>query len=102
MKMKKLINIALSAAFPMVVAVGSLTSCEELQFGNRYLNQQPDQIGINIDTVFSKKYYANQVLTKAYSTLHYGIEENILGGDMQEAITDLSYSTCTYGGSKLL
>ena len=102
MKMKKLINIALSAAFPMVVAVGSLTSCEELQFGNRFLNQQPDQIGINIDTVFSKKYYANQVLTKAYSTLHYGIEENILGGDMQEAITDLSYSTCTYGGSKLL
>lgn len=102
MKMKKLINIVLSAAFPMTLAVGSLTSCEELQFGNHFLSQQPDQIGINIDTVFSKKYYADQVLTKAYSTLHYGIEENILGGDMQEAITDLSYSTCTYSGSKLL
>lgn len=102
MKMKKLINIFLSAAFPMALAVVSLTSCEELRFGNHFLNQQPDQIGINIDTVFSKKYYADQVLTKAYSTLHYGIEENILGGDMQESITDLSYSTCSYGGGKLL
>lgn len=102
MKMKKLINIVLSAAFPMALTIGSLTSCEELQFGNRFLSQQPDQIGVNIDTVFSKKYYADQVLTKAYSTLHYGIEENILGGDMQESITDLSYSTCHYGGSKLL
>ena len=53
--MKKLINIVLSAAFPMALAIGSLTSCEELQFGNRFLSQQPDQIGVNIDTVFSKK-----------------------------------------------
>ncbi len=74
--------------------------CEEFKLGNEFLNQQPDQVGVNIDTVFTKKQYAAQVLTKAYSTLHYAIDEDILGGDMQESITDLSYSTCTYGGSR--
>ena len=48
-----------------------------------------------------KKYYAMQVLTKAYTTLPYGIPAATgpkLAGDLLDAITDLSYSTLTYGG----
>lgn len=89
----------------LIVAGIALSGCEELKFGNEFLNQQPEQIGVNIDTVFSKKYYAMQVLTKAYTTLPYGIPAGgkpKLGGDLLDALTDLSYSTCTYGGSRLL
>lgn len=86
-------------------AMLSVSSCEELRFGNDFLDQEPDQIGVNLDTVFSKKYYAMQVLTKAYTTLPYGIptvDKPKLAGDLLDAITDLSYSTLTYGGGKLL
>lgn len=89
----------------LIAASISFTGCEELKFGNSFLDQQPEQIGINLDTVFSKKYYAMQVLTKAYTTLPYGIpvgNKPKLGGDLLDAITDLSYTTLHYGGSKLL
>ena len=82
-----------------------MTGCEELKFGNAFLDQEPDQVGVNMDTIFSKKYYAMQVLTKAYTTLPYGIPNGgtaKLGGDLLDAITDLSYTTLTYGGAKML
>ena len=89
----------------LIAASIALSGCEELKFGNSFLDQQPEQVGVNIDTVFSKKYYAMQVLTKAYTTLPYGIPTSgtsKLGGDLLEAITDLSYTTLTYGGSRML
>ena len=99
---KKILSILPVGLF---IAVLSFSSCEELKFGNDFLDQKPEQIGINLDTVFSKKYYAMQVLTKAYTTLPYGIPAATgpkLAGDLLDAITDLSYSTLTYGGGKLL
>lgn len=89
----------------LLLAMLSVSSCEELKFGNDFLDQKPDQIGVNLDTIFSKKYYAMQVLTKAYTTLPYGIpatDKPKLAGDLLDAITDLSYTTLTYGGGKLL
>ena len=87
----------------LLFAAMSFNGCSELNFGNRFLDQQPEQVGINLDTVFSKKYYAMQVLTKAYTTLPYGIPYDAspnLGGDLSDALTELSYSTLTYGGAR--
>lgn len=87
----------------LIALTSVLSGCEELKFGNEFLNQQPEQIGINIDTVFSKKYYAMQVLTKAYTTLPYGIpagDKPKLGGDLLDALTPYSYSTVLFGGSR--
>ena len=84
----------------LIIAGISLSGCEELRFGDSFLDQQPEQIGVNMDTIFSKKYYAMQVLTKAYTTLPYPIPMGSgpkLGGDLLDAITDLSYSTRTGG-----
>lgn len=82
-----------------------LGGCSELKFGNDFLDQEPDQIGIDIDQVFSKKHYAMQVLTHAYTSLPYGVPcswDAKLGGDMLEALTDLSYASGTYGGATQL
>lgn len=98
-------NIVKVLPVGLIAAGISLSGCEELKFGNAFLNQQPEQIGVNIDTIFSKKYYAMQVLTKAYTTLPYGIPAGgnpKLGGDLLDALTDLSYSTGTYGGARKL
>lgn len=105
--MMKNIYKRISGILPVgfLLAVLFFSGCDELKFGNEFLDQKPDQIGVNLDTVFSKKYYAMQVLTKAYTTLPYGIpygDKPKLGGDLLDGITDLSYSTLTYGGSKLL
>lgn len=89
----------------LTILFASFTSCEELRFGNEFLNQTPDQIGVSMDTVFSKKHYAMQVLTKAYTNLPYGIpvgNNPSLGGDLSESLTDLSYSSCSYGGARQL
>lgn len=98
---KKLLRILpLTAILSMIF----LNSCDELKFGNSFLDQQPDQIGINLDTIFSKKFYAMQVLTKAYTTLPYGIPttdgSDKLSGDLLDALTDLGYSTLHYGGAQ--
>ena len=42
----------------LIIAGISLSGCEELRFGDSFLDQQPEQIGVNMDTIFSKKYYA--------------------------------------------
>lgn len=96
-------NIAKVLPAGLIIAGISLSGCEELRFGDSFLDQQPEQIGVNMDTIFSKKYYAMQVLTKAYTTLPYPIPMGSnpkLNGDLLDAITDLSYSTCTYGGAR--
>ena len=49
---KKILSILPVGLF---IAVLSFCSCEELKFGNDFLDQKPEQIGINLDTVFSKK-----------------------------------------------
>lgn len=97
---KKIVRV-LPVGFIAISA--ALAGCEELKFGNEFLNQQPEQIGINMDTVFSKKYYAMQVLTKAYTTLPYGIPAGSspkLGGDLLDALTPYSYSKVLFGGSR--
>lgn len=88
-----------------IVLSVSFNSCQELAFGNKFLDQEPEQVGINLDTIFSKEYYAQQVLTKAYTTLPYGIPYDgspDLGGDLSDALTNLSYTTLTYGGARRL
>lgn len=86
-----------------LVSISLFFACEDIRFGNGLLNQTPDDTGQTKDTMFSKKYYAMQVLTKAYTSLPYGIPVNNFnqGGDMLlDAISDISFSTMSWGGAQ--
>lgn len=48
-----------------------LVGCEDLKFGNAFLEKAPG-VDVTIDTVFSSKMYADRVLTSLYSTLRVG------------------------------
>ncbi len=79
-------------------------SCSEFSLGDSFLSQTPDAVGVNQDTVFSSKYYADQVLTTAYTSLHYPINwaqsgYDRMGGDLSDALTDLSHSSSIYAGA---
>jgi len=90
-----LIGLLLSGLF--------FTSCEEFKIGDDFVSQQPEEIVVNQDTIFSKKLYADQVLVKAYTSLPYPIataQKARFGGDFTDALTSLSYSACHYGGAR--
>ncbi len=85
----------------------TLYSCEDFRLGDNFIDQPPEVLGITLDTVFDSELYAMQVLTKAYTFLPYGIPINynnersdVLHGDMLESITDMSYSTLSFGGGQ--
>jgi starch-binding outer membrane protein, SusD/RagB family len=89
----------------IVLTLLQFSSCEDVKFGDNFVEQAPENLGITLDTVFSNKFNAMQVLTRAYTTLPYAIPtgNNIkLGGDLLDALSDLSYSTVTYGGAQRL
>ncbi|MFR9524359.1 MAG: RagB/SusD family nutrient uptake outer membrane protein [Rikenellaceae bacterium] len=82
----------------------STSSCEEFSVGDSFLSQTPESVGIDVDEVFSSEYYASQVLTMAYTQLHYpipysGSGYDRLAGDMSDALTDLSHNGTNYGGA---
>lgn len=76
---------------------GCICSCSDLTFGDKFLGSQPESSGAVLDTMFSSRVRADQVLTTAYTFLPYGIPtgdapRNKLGGNILEALTDLYQS----------
>ena len=51
----------------LTVITVAFYSCDVINFGDKFLSQTPEQIGFNLDSMFSSKLNADRVLTKAYS-----------------------------------
>lgn len=94
----RLKNIALGLSLSLVIS-----SCSEFSLGGSFLDQTPESTGVDTDKVFSKKEYAEQVLTTAYTQLHYPINWAQLGYDRMidrtDALTDIAHSANTYAGA---
>lgn len=89
--MKKYIfSIALASLF--------LIGCEDFKFGNNFL-EKPVSDEMNIDSVFSRKLYAEQQLAQVYHTLpDFMPHNNRLSWGALESITDLA-DHCKSGGT---
>ena len=57
----------------IIVCVTWLTACEDLAFGDKFL-QKPPSNDVTIDTVFSTAEYARRVLWYSYNKLPYGLQ----------------------------
>lgn len=90
-----------------LIALVAFSSCEELEFGNKFLEKEPS-VDITKDTIFSSKELALRYLTQGYATLPYGLnldfgEKDVkLGMDVVEALTDLNQSFLSWGGAMSL
>lgn len=58
-------------AVSIACCVLALSSCDDLRFGDAFLEKAPG-VDVTIDTVFSSKLYAERALVSAYSTLRVG------------------------------
>lgn len=72
-------------------------SCSDLKFGGSFLDQEPENSGATLESMFSSKINSEKVLTKAYTYLPYGIPTNggiynKLGWNILESLTDINYS----------
>ena len=89
------------------IALVAFSSCDDLEFGNKFLEKEPS-VDITKDTIFSSKDLAMRYLTQGYTTLPYGLnldfseKDNKLGMDVEEALTDLNQSFLTWGGAMSL
>lgn len=67
-----------------------LVGCDDLKFGNDFL-EKPISDGMNIDSVYAKKIYAEQALNQVYHSLpDFMPHNNRLSWSALEAITDLA------------
>lgn len=99
----------------LAVVMASL-ACNDLKLGDASLEKAPG-VDVTIDTVFSSKLYADRALVSAYATLRCGFpvhnnawplnsqgtyqydsENNVMGNDVLDSITDCIESHCTWGG----
>lgn len=75
------------------------TSCEDLKFGNEFL-QKPPSSDVTVDTIFSSAEYARRVLWYSYQSLPYGHETTDFSTAMYistlECMTDLCESDIYY------
>lgn len=88
----------------IILLTGSLASmtisCEDLAFGNKFL-QKPPSSDVTIDTIFSTAEYARRILWRSYQKLPYGMEieyDNQLHLGVLEGLTDLNYDNIGYSG----
>lgn len=66
------------------------TACEDLKFGEKFL-EKPVSNELNIDSVFNKKIYAEQALAEAYHSLpDFLPTQGRLGYGVLEMLTDLA------------
>lgn len=97
MKIKKL----LYSSFLGMGILLTTASCEDLAFGNKFL-QKPPSTDVTIDTVFSTAEYAKRVLWRSYQSLPYGMETDGYYTQMWmgtlEGLTDLNYDNVGYSG----
>lgn len=100
MKAKKLL-------FSIAVALLILHSCDEVKFGNEFLEKEPS-IDVTKDTIFGSVELASRYLTSGYSTLPYGLnldfnpKTNKMGMDILECLSDLNQSYLSWGGANQL
>lgn len=74
----------------MVGATLLFTACEDLKFGEKFL-EKPVSNELNIDSVFNKKIYAEQALAEAYHSLpDFLPTQGRLGYGVLEMLTDLA------------
>ncbi len=82
----------------IILGCAFMASCQELSFWDSFLGEQPESSGATTEKMFSSRTSAEQVLTKAYTGLPYGLPTSStggyekLGGGILEAITDLCYT----------
>lgn len=87
-----------------ILLTGSLltiVSCEDLAFGDKFL-QKPPSSDVTIDTIFSSAEYARRILWRSYQSLPYGMETSGYWTQMWlgtlEGLTDLNYDNVGYSG----
>ncbi|MDT8432718.1 MAG: RagB/SusD family nutrient uptake outer membrane protein [Bacteroidales bacterium] len=102
--MTKHSNIRTRGALVLIVISGLLLhSCEELQFGNEFLEKEPS-VDVTADTIFTSLELSERYLWGGYSTLPYGLNTNWsakgnkLGMDILESMSDLCHSYLAWGG----
>lgn len=84
--------------FGIAFAVLFFTSCEDFKFGNNLL-EKPVSDAMTIDSVFSKRVYAEQQLAQVYHSLpDFLPHNNRLSWCTLESITDLA-DCCKSGGT---
>ena len=79
----------------LVLGCIGLFSCSEISFGDEFLGDQPESSGATTEQMFSSKAESDKVLNRAYKGLPYGLpatDNNALGGNVLESITDLCQS----------
>lgn len=90
--------------FIFVCICFGFTACEDLKFGDSFL-QKPPSVDITIDTVFSKAEYARRVLWNSYQYLPWGLPTSDYNAAMCdgtfEAITDICHSIAWDGANKV-
>ncbi len=62
---------SLSAAFLALSVLLGAAGCNDLRFGDAFLEKAPG-VDVTIDTIFSSKLYADRALVSAYSTMRCG------------------------------
>ena len=97
-------NIRTKGALILLGIFGFLLhSCEELQFGNDFLEKEPS-VDVTADTIFNSLELSERYLWGGYSTLPYGLNTNWsakgnkLGMDILESMSDLCQSYLAWGG----
>lgn len=99
MKAKKLL-------YSIAVALLILHSCDEVKFGNEFLEKEPS-IDVTKDTIFGSVELATRYLTSGYTTLPYGLnldfnpKTNKMGMDILECLSDLNQSYLSWGGANI-
>ncbi|QBN20307.1 RagB/SusD family nutrient uptake outer membrane protein [Flavobacterium nackdongense] len=100
MKTKKLL-------FSIAVALLILSSCDDVEFGDKFLEKEPS-VDVTKDTIFSSVEFATRYLTRGYTTLPYGLnldwgaKDDKLGMDILESLSDLNQSYLSWGGPNQL
>mgnify|MGYP001499106262 FL=1 len=93
--LKKIIYNGLLA----VAAITLTTGCEDLAFGDKFL-QKPPSTDVTEDTIFGKAEYARRVLWRSYRYLPYGMETPGFWTQMCmstiEGLTDINYDNIGY------
>jgi starch-binding outer membrane protein, SusD/RagB family len=100
MKAKRLIYII--ALLALIIS-----SCEEVEFGNRFLEKEPS-VDVTADTIFNSLELSERYLWKGYTTLPYGLNINWtakgdkMGMDLLESLSDISQSYLPWAGPNKL
>ena len=67
-----MIRINIKHIFVLAGFIGSFLSCQDLKFGDDFLEKAPSN-DVDIDVIYSNAQYARTALWSAYATLHYGL-----------------------------